>query len=71
MFTLHSQRYELRKILAVWVHYANEYAKEKEEKNTTTLAIYRGTLLVTTGDYLKTISLSTIVLNSRDRPKKQ
>ena len=39
---------------------ANKVAKEKEkeekeekEKNTTTLAIYHGTLLATMGDYLR------------------
>ena len=33
--------------------YAKEKEKkEKEEKNMTTLAIYHGTLLATTGDYL-------------------
>ena len=49
------------KILAACAGCANEYAKEKEEeeekekkeKNITTLVICHGTLLTTTGDYLR------------------
>ena len=42
---------------------ANEVAKEKKEKNTTTLAKYHGVLLVTTDDYLqKDILLSNELL---------
>ena len=58
-------------------HCANKHAKEKEkEKNTTTLAIYHGVLLVTMGDLfmklytsikqipIKVYLYSAVILNS-------